>query len=102
MKKSRDNRDFFFWRLLAGMQVRIGIVRIVPIDVHLARVLIEVHVRHVAIRIARTRFLSDFIQIHRQSFAKLSAFGPVLAGSFFMKHLRLRRKTFTKIRQAVS
>jgi len=53
-KKSRFFRRDFFLKLLAGAQVLIAIVGIVPIHVHLA--VIEVHVRNIVIGVARTAF----------------------------------------------
>jgi hypothetical protein len=48
-------------KLLARTQIVIGIVSIVPIDIHL--VVIPVHVRNIAIVIARTRYLPASIRL---------------------------------------
>jgi len=52
-KKSPADAGFLFWKLLARTQVRIGLVGIVPVDVELA--VIPVDIRNVAIRVTRTR-----------------------------------------------
>ncbi|MFH1956421.1 MAG: hypothetical protein ABIJ28_02125 [Patescibacteria group bacterium] len=56
IKEILKKSGFLFLKLLASAQVVIAIVRIVPIDVHLAIVRIPVHVRHIAIIIARARY----------------------------------------------
>ncbi len=43
-------------KLLTSAQIVIGVVGIVPIDVHLA--IVPVHIRHIAILVARTRLFA--------------------------------------------
>lgn len=60
-------------KLLTRTQVVIGVVGMIPIDVQL--VVVPVHVRNVAISIARTRLLPDLIHFTEnllQNFLSLS------------------------------
>jgi hypothetical protein len=41
-----------------GTQIVVGVVHVVPVDIHLAIVGIPVHVGNVAIGVARTRFIA--------------------------------------------
>lgn len=54
-KKAQPKQDFFVRNYLAGTQVVIGIARVVEVDLELAVVGIPVHVRHIAVSVARTR-----------------------------------------------
>jgi hypothetical protein len=60
-QKSPENPGLFFAKNFygAGTQVGIGIGRVVPVDVDL--VVVEIDVRHVAIRVVRTRILLNSI-----------------------------------------
>ena len=46
------------WKLLTGTEIVVGVVRIVPVHVDLAVVPVPVHVRNVAVLIARTRLFA--------------------------------------------
>jgi len=56
-------RDF-----CTGPKVVVPVVRVVPVDVDLAVVGVPVHVRHVAVRVARTRVLLVSVQFTNNLF----------------------------------
>ena len=62
-KRKSALAEFSFGNFFAGTQVVVGIAMVVPVDVQL--VVVPVHVRHVAIGIARTRFFARLHPFHR-------------------------------------
>ena len=62
-------------------KVRIGILHVVPVDVQLTIARVPVHVRDVAVRIARARVLSASIRITGALSSKAPALFPLIASS---------------------
>jgi len=61
--KNRGSWRDYFRNFGTDTQIIIAIVRIIPIDVHLAIIGIEIHVRDVAVRVTRASFLINFFNV---------------------------------------